>query len=82
MSGSTGPAIAPPWDGIPDGVFVVTDFGPAVVVSYHIAVWGRDNSYRNKLSRPHSGAASVISPPSTVSILHAGYPVHIDDAAR
>lgn len=71
-----------PWGGIPDGVFVATDFGPAVVVGDHLTVWDRDNSYRSKLSRPHAGAATVLSPPSTVSVLRAGYPVQIDDAAR
>lgn len=71
-----------PWDGIPDGVFVATDFGPAVVVGDHLTVWDRDIAYRDKLSRPKAGAATVLSPPSTVNILRAGYPVQIDDLAR
>jgi hypothetical protein len=70
------------WNGLPDGVFVATDLGPAVVVGDHLTVWDRDNSYRDKLSRPNGGAATVLSPPSTVSILRAGYPVQIDDLAR
>ncbi|GBG39170.1 hypothetical protein [Mycobacterium montefiorense] len=71
-----------PWNGLPDGVFVATDFGAAVVVSDHLTVWDRDNSYRRKLPRPRAGAATVLTPPSTVRILRAGYPVHIDDCAR
>jgi len=71
------------WEGLPDGVFVATDSGPAVVVGDHLAVWDqRDNIYRNKLSRPKTGIARVVTPPSTVQILRAGYPVQIDDSAR
>jgi hypothetical protein len=72
-----------PWDRLPDGVFVATDSGPAVVVGDHLAVWHRDdNIYRDKLPRPAAGSATVLMPPSTVQILHAGYPVQIDDSAR
>ncbi|MEZ0351532.1 hypothetical protein [Mycobacterium sp. pR1184] len=70
------------WIDLPDGAFVVTDFGPAVVVGGHLAVWDQDNIYRGKLLRPASGQATVLTPPSTVGILRAGYPVQIDDAAR
>lgn len=70
------------WDDLPDGVFVATDSGPAVVVDDHLALWDRDKSYRHKLARPGSGEATVLTPPSTVRILRAGYPVQIDDLAR
>jgi hypothetical protein len=71
------------WDGLPDGVFVVTDGGPAVVVGNQVAVWDRaDNSYRHKLPRPRTGAALVITPTSTVEILRAGYPLQIADVPR
>jgi hypothetical protein len=72
-----------PWDSLPDGVFVATDFGPAVVVGDHLAVWGQhDNVYRDKLSRPNAGSATVLTPPSTLEILRGGLPVQIDDSAR
>jgi hypothetical protein len=72
-----------PWHGLPDGAFVATDAGPAVVVGNHLAVWDRsDNAYRDKLPRPTTGTATVLTPPSTVDILRAGYPVQIDDSAR
>lgn len=71
-----------PWSGLPDGVFVATDFGPAVVAGDHLTVWDRDNSYRRKLSRPGTGAATVLTAAFTVQILRAGYPVQIDDLAR
>ncbi|SOX54357.1 hypothetical protein MAAFP003_3033 [Mycobacterium ahvazicum] len=70
------------WIDLPDGAFVATDSGPAVVVGGHLAAWDQDNTYRHKLLRPVSGQATVLTPPSTVRILRAGYPVQIDDAAR
>ncbi|WAJ42878.1 hypothetical protein OK015_16590 [Mycobacterium sp. Aquia_216] len=71
-----------PWGGLPDGVFVATSLGPAVIVGDHLAVWDRDNSYGRKLPRLRTGAATVLTPPTTVRILRAGYPVQIDDLAR
>jgi hypothetical protein len=70
------------WDGLPDGVFVATDLGPAVVLGDHLAVWDRENSYGPKLPRLRTGAATVLTPPTTVRILRAGYPVQVDDLAR
>jgi hypothetical protein len=71
-----------PWISLPDGVFVATDRGPAVVVGDHLAVWDqRDNSYRDTLSRPANGTAAVLTPPTTVAILRAGYLVQIDASA-
>jgi hypothetical protein len=71
-----------PWASLPDGVFVGIDRGPAVVVGHHLAVWDhRDNNYRDNLPRPANGTAMVLTPPSTVEILRAGYPVQIDDSA-
>jgi hypothetical protein len=70
------------WAGLPDGVFVVTDSGPAAVAGDHIAVWDRQsNTYCKKLPRPIAGTATLHTPPSTVEILRAGYPVQIDDSA-
>jgi hypothetical protein len=72
-----------PWDGLPDGVFVSTDSGPAVVVGDQVAVWdGEGNIYRDKLPRPRTGTSLVITPASTVAILRAGYPVQIDEDPR
>jgi hypothetical protein len=45
------------WAGLPDGAFVVTDPGPAVVVGDRLAVWDREsNSYRDRLPRPGPAA--------------------------
>jgi hypothetical protein len=71
-----------PWSALPDGVFVASDGGPAVVVGDRLAVWSDvDNVYGDKLIRPTAGAATVLTPPSTVEILRAGYAVQIDDSA-
>ena len=52
-----------PWDSLPDGVFVATDRGPAVVVGEHLAVWdGDDNTYRNMLIRPTFGTLDGAHP--------------------
>jgi hypothetical protein len=71
------------WASLPDGVFVATESGPAVVVGDHLAVWNHnDNIYRDKLPRPAAGTAKVLTPPSTVEILGAGYLAQIDESAR
>jgi hypothetical protein len=71
------------WRSLPDAVFVATDSGPAVVVGHHLAVWDQhDNIYRNKLPRPSRGLATLLTPPSTVQILRAGYRAQIDQTAR
>jgi hypothetical protein len=72
-----------PWASLPDGVFVATDSGPALVVADHLAVWDqRDYNYGDKLPRPTNGTATVLTPPTTVAILCAGYAAQIDDSAR
>jgi hypothetical protein len=72
-----------PLSTLPDGVFVDTDVGPAVVVGDHLAVWDeKAYAYRQRLPRPTAGAASVLTPPSTVAVLRAGYLVEIDVSAR
>ena len=80
----TGPRGYPAaWAGLPDGVFVATDAGPAVLCGDHLAVWERSRyAYVQRLSRPVRGEAVVLTPPSAVAVLRAGYPVQIDAAAR
>lgn len=74
---------AMPWPGLPDGVFVETDAGPAVVLGDHLAVWDEHtNSYRQWLARPRAGEAAVLTPPASVAVLAGGYPVQVDPGAR
>ena len=71
------------WPRIPDGAFVETDAGPAIVVGDHLAVWDRQtNTYGIRLARPTRGSATLITPPSLVAVLSAGYLVQIDESAR
>jgi hypothetical protein len=71
-----------PWTALPDGVFVGTDEGPAVVVGDHLAVWDDTAyGYQQRLPRPTEGSARVLTPASTVEVLRAGYPVQIDVSA-
>ena len=70
------------WNRLPDGLFVRTDCGPAVIAGDRLAVWDRqDNAYRKWRPRPKTGTATVLTPASTVDIIRAGYPVQIDDSA-
>jgi hypothetical protein len=68
------------WPDLPDGTFVLLD-APALVFGSHLAEW-TTAGYRARHPRPRRGTANVITPPSTVTALSAGYPVQIDDAAR
>jgi hypothetical protein len=69
------------WPGLPDGTFVRTAEGPAAVVRDRLVVW-TPSGYGARLERPTTGDAEVITPPSSVAALRAGYPVQIDDGAR
>ncbi|MBS9535968.1 hypothetical protein KIH27_20500 [Mycobacterium sp. M1] len=72
-----------PWATLPDGVFVDTDHGPAVLAGDHLAVFDeRSYGYRPRLARPTAGDAPVWTPPANVAVLRAGYPVQTDPAAR
>jgi hypothetical protein len=69
-----------PWAGLPNGVFVLLrDQIPAVVVGDHLAEW-TSAGYGPRVARPYEGTAVVITPPSTVAALRAGYPVQIDES--
>jgi hypothetical protein len=67
------------WPDLPDGAFVLLD-APAVVVGSHLAEWTAAG-YGPRHRRPRRGTANVITPPSTVAALSAGYAVQIDAGA-
>jgi hypothetical protein len=70
------------WSDLPTGAFVrLADGHPAVVVGERIVEW-TSQGYRAQRPRPSHGPTTLITPPSTVAVLRAGYPVQIDDAAR
>jgi hypothetical protein len=71
------------WAGLPDGTFVLAEGPavPAVVAGGHLTAWTHEG-YGTRLPRPRQGEAQVITPPSSVAALRAGYPVQIDETAR
>ena len=69
-----------PWNDLPDGTFVLLDDSPAVVVGGTVVPWTTEG-YQTPVPRPRAGTATVITPPSTVAALRAGYPVQIDETA-
>ena len=69
-----------PWRGLPDGVFVVLDGTPGLVLDGSVVAW-TPAGYRGARSKPVSGVADVLTPPATIAVLRAGYPVQIDPAA-
>jgi len=70
-----------PWADLPDGAFVLLDESPLLVVGDQLVEWTRAG-YRDRRARPVQGTATVITPPSTIHALRAGYPVQIDAGAR
>jgi hypothetical protein len=69
-----------PWTDLPEGTFVVVEDAPAVVVGQELVTWTAEG-YGARRARPKHGLAKVITPPSTVAVLRAGYPVQIDNTA-
>jgi hypothetical protein len=70
------------WADLPDGAFVETDDGPAVVAGDHLTVFDEQAyTYGQRLPRPVGGHATVITPSSNVAVLRAGYRVQIDQSA-
>jgi len=67
------------FDRLPDGTFVVVDGEPALVYGRSLVPWSVDG-YGEPRRRPRRGEAEVLTPPSTVGVLGAGYPVQVDAA--
>jgi hypothetical protein len=70
-----------PWPDLPDGTFVLLDNAPALVLGDQPRAWTHAG-YHGRRPRPTHGIADVVTPPSTVAVLGAGYPVQIDNSAR
>jgi hypothetical protein len=62
---------------LPDGAFVVLTGQPHLVLREAIIPWTTDG-YAAPLSRPSTGTAQALTPPTSIRALAAGYPVHID----
>jgi hypothetical protein len=70
-----------PWADLPDGAFVLLATSPAIVIGDQLTEWTREG-YRGPGARPIQGTVDVITPPSTLAALGAGYHVQIDASAR
>jgi hypothetical protein len=62
------------WRSLPTGAFVIVDDGPALVTADALVPWS-SSGYGTPRPRPAVGAATVLTPPSSVRALVAGYPV-------
>ena len=62
------------WAGLPTGAFVLHEGRPSLVLDDGILPWAFDG-YRAPASRPRGGQATLITPPSSVRAIDAGYPV-------
>ena len=71
-----------PWPTLPDGAFLALDDGPALVLGDALVPWTTDGYGTGATTRPRTGTADVITPPSTVAALVGGYRPQIDAAAR
>jgi hypothetical protein len=70
-----------PWRELPDGTFVLHgESSPHLVLGSELVEWTRQG-YGARRARPVRGQATVITPPSSVAVLRAGYRVQIDAAA-
>ena len=61
-----------PIDGLPDGAFVAIDGTAFALRGTHLLRWS-DAGYVEKIARPRGAAVDVLTPPSIVAILRAGY---------
>jgi hypothetical protein len=58
-------------DELPDGAFVLVDDEPWLVLGTEVLRW-TPGGYAERRERPH-GTARVVTPPSTLDVLHAGW---------
>lgn len=69
-----------PWTSLPDGTFVLADDGPALVRGDRLVPWSIFG-YAASRARPRGVDARVLTPPTTVTALKAGYRPQMDAAA-
>ena len=65
-----------PWTSLPDGVFVSLASGPALVCGDEVRPWSPEG-YAEPDPRPRAGSVDVLTPPSTVGAIRAGYRPHV-----
>jgi hypothetical protein len=70
-----------PWAELPDGAFVWFDHAARLLLGGSLIEWTHAG-YGASRRRPARGVAGVITPPSTVAVLQAGYLPQIDESAH
>ena len=68
------------WTALPEASFVAVDGRPCLVLADSLRPWS-EQGYLDPLPRPRTGTADVITPPSTVAALRAGYRPQVDSSA-
>ncbi|HEX7135933.1 MAG TPA: hypothetical protein VF228_25365 [Iamia sp.] len=62
------------WSGLPDGTFAAVDDVPHLLLEDRLVPWRPTaEAYGAPIARPRTGRAIVLTPPSTVAVLAAGY---------
>ncbi len=69
------------WLDIPPGAFVMLDGSPALVTEHAVIPWTL-RGYGTPHRRPRTGTVQVVTPPSTLGVLRAGYVPQLDAVAR
>lgn len=64
------------WADLPAGAFVLRDGEPTLVLADTVVPW-TTQGYQAPRARPATGTVDLLTPPSTVAALAAGYPVQI-----
>ena len=64
---------AMPWRELPAGAFVEVDGSPCVVLDDRIQPWSREQGYGEGRPRPVRGDAVLLTPPTTIAAIRAGY---------
>ena len=64
------------WADLPVGTFVVLDDRPALVGTEVVVPW-TTRGYGTARSRPSRGSATVLTPPTSVDVLAAGYALQV-----
>jgi hypothetical protein len=62
-----------PWRELPPGAYAEIDGVPHIVLADSVRPWSRESGYGSERTRPRSGDARLITPPSTVRAILAGY---------
>jgi hypothetical protein len=66
-----------PWTELPDGAFVLAGDAPHLVRGPDLIPWTPTAGYGDPHRRPRRGTATAITPPVTMAVLRAGYPVQL-----